>query len=151
MCIRDRGQSIPIGGIAYYISPPREFSDFLRDPIHFIVYIVFVSACCGLFSRFWILLSGEGPLDVAKKLKDQHFTILGNRQDSLTKVFSKYIPIAAVSGGICIGLLSVLADLLGAIGSGTGILLAITIIYGYFEILKKDKDRKNQQIEYFDV
>ena len=34
---------------------------------------------------------------------------------------------------------------------GTGILLAITIIYGYFEILKKDKDRKNQQIEYFDV
>lgn len=90
------------------------------------------------------MLSGEGPLDVAKKLKDQHFTVAGRRQDSLTKIFTKYIPVAATSGGICIGLLSVFADLLGAIGSGTGILLAVTIIYGYFELLKKDKDKKNQ-------
>jgi protein transport protein SEC61 subunit alpha len=42
---------------------------------------------------------------------------------------------AAVFGGAILGLLSVAADLLGAdllgaIGSGTGILMAVTIIYG---------------------
>lgn len=40
----------------------------------------------------------------------------------------RYIPTAAAFGGLCIGALSVLADFLGAIGSGTGILLAVTII-----------------------
>lgn len=53
---------------------------------------------------------------------------------------NRYIPTAAAFGGLCIGALSVLADLLGAIGSGTGILLAVTIIYQYFEIFVKEQN-----------
>lgn len=49
------------------------------------------------------------------------------------KKLNSYIPIAAASGGVCVAGLAVLADFLGAIGSGTGLLLAITIIYQYFE------------------
>lgn len=45
-----------------------------------------------------------------------------------------YIPVAAAFGGMCIGALTVVADFLGAIGSGTGILLAVTIIYQYYEM-----------------
>ena len=40
------------------------------------------------------------------------------------------VPTAAALGGAILGLLSVVADLMGAIGSGTGILMAVTIIYG---------------------
>ena len=32
-----------------------------------------------------------------------------------------------------------MADFIGAIGSGTGILLAVTIIYQYFEIFVKEQ------------
>ena len=39
-----------------------------------------------------------------------------------------------------IGALSVASDMMGALGSGTGILLAVTIIYGYFEIAAKEGD-----------
>ncbi|KAM7453476.1 hypothetical protein BLSTO_05776 [Blastocystis sp. subtype 1] len=39
---------------------------------------------------------------------------------------------------MCIGALTVFADFLGAIGSGTGILLAVTTIFQYFELLKKE-------------
>lgn len=46
-----------------------------------------------------------------------------------------------VLGGACIGALTVVADFLGAIGSGTGILLAVTIIYQYFEIVYKEKEQ----------
>ncbi len=53
-------------------------------------------------------------------------------------VLEKYIPTAAALGGLCIGLLSITADLMGAIGSGTGILLAVTIIYSYYESLIKE-------------
>jgi protein transport protein SEC61 subunit alpha len=41
---------------------------------------------------------------------------------------------------LCIGALSVTADFLGAIGSGTGILLAVTIIYQYYEIFQKEAE-----------
>jgi protein transport protein SEC61 subunit alpha len=51
----------------------------------------------------------------------------------MVKELDRYIPIAAQFGGVCIGALSIFADFLGAIGSGTGILLAVTIISQYFE------------------
>jgi protein transport protein SEC61 subunit alpha len=56
---------------------------------------------------------------------------------------NRYIPIAASCGGMCIGLLSIVADLMGAIGSGTGILLSVSIIYGYYEKIVKDKKDSN--------
>lgn len=45
------------------------------------------------------------------------------------KELKRIIPTAAAFGGAILGLLSVAADLSGAIGSGTGILMAVTIIY----------------------
>jgi hypothetical protein len=39
---------------------------------------------------------------------------------SLKKELNRYIPIAAAFGGMCIGALTIVADFMGAIGSGTG-------------------------------
>jgi len=54
----------------------------------------------------------------------------GHREASMYKELKRVIPTAAAFGGAILGLLSVAADLSGAIGSGTGILMAVTIIYG---------------------
>merc|ERR1711988_852458 len=137
------GQSIPVGGLAYYISPPTTFSDIWEDPIHALVYVAFVLLSCALFSKTWIEVSGSSPRDVAKQLRDQQMMLKGHRDESLLKTLDKYIPTAAAFGGMCIGLLTVLADFLGAIGSGTGILLAVTIIYQYFEMVNKEKEQGN--------
>jgi protein transport protein SEC61 subunit alpha len=56
---------------------------------------------------------------------------------SLKKELNRYIPTAAAFGGMCIGALTIVADFMGAIGSGTGILLAVTIIYQYYEVRGK--------------
>ena len=86
--------------------------------------------------------------------------IKGFRDKSVITVLNRYIPIAAAFGGMCIGALTVIADFMGklqlimqsvficllilfcliasgAIGSGTGILLAVTIIFQYFEMFVK--------------
>jgi len=42
----------------------------------------------------------------------------GHRESGLLKTLQRDIPIAATFGGLCIGALTVLADFLGAIGSG---------------------------------
>lgn len=128
----------PVGGIAYYISPPTNFGEILADPVHSFVYICFVLASCAFFSKTWIEVSGSSAKDVAKQLKDQQMCITGFRQESMQKRLARYIPTAAVFGGMCIGALTIIADFLGAVGSGTGILLAVTIIYQYYEMLRKE-------------
>ena len=44
--------AIPVSGCAYYLSPPRGLNELWIDPIHIVIYITFVLATCGLFSRF---------------------------------------------------------------------------------------------------
>jgi len=133
------GNSVPVGGLAYYISPPQSVAEIFYDPIHAIFYLAFILTACGLFSKTWIEVSGSSPKDVAKQLRDQQMVMKGHRDSSLVHVLNRYIPTAAAFGGICIGMLTVIADFLGAVGSGTGILLAVTTIYQYFEIFVKEK------------
>lgn len=132
-------RSYPIGGLCYYLSPPESLGHVLLDPVHAVLYIVFMLGSCAFFSKTWIQMSGSSPKDVAKQLKEQQMIIRGYRDESMVQLLNRYIPTAAAFGGLCIGALSVFADFLGAIGSGTGILLAVTIIYQYFEIFVKEQ------------
>uniref|UniRef100_H2ZAA0 Translocon Sec61/SecY plug domain-containing protein n=1 Tax=Ciona savignyi TaxID=51511 RepID=H2ZAA0_CIOSA len=144
ICINDvegggPARSYPIGGLCYYLSPPESFSGMLSDPIHALVYVAFMLGSCAFFSKTWIEVSGSAAKDVAKQLKEQQMVMRGHREKSMIHELNRYIPTAAAFGGLCIGALSVMADFIGAIGSGTGILLAVTIIYQYFEIFVKEQ------------
>lgn len=55
----ESGQSYPIGGLSYYVSPPRNFSEVIADPFHAAFYIVFMLSACALFAKTWIEISGE--------------------------------------------------------------------------------------------
>lgn len=132
-------RSFPTGGLCYYLSPPESLSHVLEDPLHCIIYIVFMLGSCAFFSKTWIDVSGSSAKDVAKQLKEQAMVMRGHREKSMIHELNRYIPTAAAFGGLCIGALSVTADFMGAIGSGTGILLAVTIIYQYFEIFVKEQ------------
>lgn len=133
------GRSYPVGGLCYYLSPPENLGSILSDPIHAVLYIVFMLGSCAFFSKTWIDVSGSSAKDVAKQLKEQQMIMRGHRETSMIHELNRYIPTAAAFGGLCIGALSVLADFLGAIGSGTGILLAVTIIYQYFETFVREQ------------
>jgi protein transport protein SEC61 subunit alpha len=138
------GQSIPIGGLAYYISPPRDLVDFLSDPLHSIFYVLFILISSALFAKTWVELSGKSSRDIARSLRENQYYLEGIREneDNIYEQLNRTIPAAATLGGMCIGILTIFADLMGAIGSGTGILLAVTIIYEYFEDFKKDETQK---------
>ena len=141
---REGGQSIPVGGLAYSISPPRDLRDFIIEPLHSIIYVIFILISCGLFSKTWVELSGKSARDIAKSLRDNHYFLEGIREneENVYQQLNRTIPAAATLGGMCIGLLTIFADFMGAIGSGTGILLAVTIIYEYFDELKKSENEK---------
>jgi len=135
------GTSVPVGGLMYYVSPPNSFLEVWEDPIHALFYILFMLTSCALLSKLWIDVSGTSSKDVAKQLRDQQMMIPGYRDTDLPRLLNRYIPTAAMTGGMCIGALTILADFLGAIGSGTGILLAVTIIYQLFETVYKEREQ----------
>ena len=139
----------PTGGLAYFISPPMSFGEALEDPFHTIAYMIFMLSACAMFSKTWIEVSGSSAKDVAKQLRDQQMVMKGHRDSSLAKELNRYIPTAAAFGGMCIGALTVVADFMGAIGSGTGILLAVTTIYQYFEMFVKENGQDSALSVFF--
>lgn len=66
-------------------------------------------------------------------------SIKGYSDQGTYNKIKQVIETAALLGGIFTGLLTIFADFLGAIGSGTGILLSVTIIYGLYEDIVKEK------------
>jgi protein transport protein SEC61 subunit alpha len=130
---------IPVGGIAYLISPPFSFTEIMYDPFHAIFYLIFLLTACAIFSKTWIEISHQSARDVARQFRSEQIIMKGHRESSAIRVLNRYIPTAAALGGVVIGAISVLADFLGAIGSGTGILLAVTIVFQYYEAFVKEQ------------
>ncbi|MEM4137625.1 MAG: preprotein translocase subunit SecY [Candidatus Anstonellaceae archaeon] len=107
--------------------------------VHIIIYLLFLVTLCILFGILWVDLTGMGPADVAKQIDSLGFQIPGYRRDVriLTSVLEKYIPPLVLVGSISVGLLAGLADLLGALGTGTGILLTVSIISNFYQSIER--------------
>lgn len=141
-----QGGSKPVSGLAYFVSPPDSVSAIADDPFHAIFYFCFILTACALFSKTWIEVSGQSTKEIAAQLVSNEFFVKGYRKHGTQQVLKRYIPTAAAFGGMCIGALTVFADFLGAIGSGTGILLAVTIIHQYYEIFNADSNGPSANI-----
>lgn len=57
-------RSYPVGGLCYYLSPPESMGAIFEDPVHVIVYIIFMLGSCAFFSKTWIEVSGSSAKDV---------------------------------------------------------------------------------------
>ena len=135
------GQDELVGGLAYYFLPPNSITEIITNPTHFFVYLTFITVTCALFSKLWLELSGRSSKDILKSFHDNNMTVAGlNRDTAVIKYLNRNIPIAAVLGGVFIALLTVFSDMIGTIGSGTGILLVVNIVYGFYESFKKESN-----------
>jgi protein transport protein SEC61 subunit alpha len=132
--------SRPTGGLAYYIYAPNSFSGIVADPFQALLYLVFILTCCGALSYMWIWVSGQDPGKTAQRHEDQGLELARPRDKikNLKDELAAIIPTAAIVGGMAIGALSFFSEIMGARGSGTGILLAVTIIYQYYETFTRE-------------
>lgn len=83
------------------------------------------------------------PKHVYEQFQAQNTEITGFPGAATYVLLKRYIPTAAVFGGLAVAMLTIFADFLGAIGSGTSLLLATNIIHNYYEMLTKDKEFTN--------
>ena len=99
--------------------------------MHALVYVLVFVVFSVLFAVFWVQTAGLDARSQAKQIMNSGLQIPGFRKDPrvLERMLDRYIWPLTVLGGIAVGLIASLADLSGALGSGTGILLTVMIVY----------------------
>jgi preprotein translocase subunit SecY len=150
----------PISGLMYFIAPIRSPYDWVPALVkskgaefaaipdwmiiaHLLVDATILVAGGILFAIFWVETSGMDAKTVAQQIAKSGMQVPGFRKSPqvLERVLSRYIPKVTVLGGALIGILSLVANMLGTIGnvSGTGLLLAVSIAYRFYEDLAKEQ------------
>jgi len=146
----------PINGLMYYLAPIHSPNDWIPSLVssqftslgvpgpaiwQIVLHVLtdaFMLVVGGvIFALFWIETTGMGAKNVAEKIQRSGMQIPGYRRSSgtLERVMQRYIPKVTVIGGAFIGLLTLVASLLGTLGGagGTGLLLTVSIMYRLYE------------------
>ena len=146
----------PIGGIFYYLAPiysPQEWRWFLGETpaavepwqimLRLSIDLGIMVVGGAIFAIFWVETTDMGPEATAKQIQNSGMQIPGFRQDVgvVEQVMERYIPQVTVIGGALVGLLAVMANVLGAIGgvTGTGLLLTVSITYKLYEEIAEEQ------------
>ena len=138
----------PLSDVAYLLTPfyvgtdMNNYFAMLTQPSqylgvpgwgHAIVYVLTLSIMSIFFGLFWIEMAKMDAKSIAAQLGQYGANIPGFRQDKrfLEDKLNEYITPLTIAGSFAVGLLAGLADLTGALGTGTGILLTVTILYQF--------------------
>ena len=143
-------QLVPVSGLVYFLTPPRALigdygvispADPLSSLAKALIYAIILIILSVIFSVMWLETAGMGPRDVANQFLQSGMQMPGWRRNKkiVERRLEMYIPTIAVIGGLFIGSLAAFADFLGAIGSGMGILLSVSIMRQYFELISKER------------
>lgn len=131
----------PVSGLSYWLGHANivdaivngtfQSVQLLQAAVHIIFYMVFAM----IFSIFWVKTTGMDAAGQAKKITNSGLQIAGFRKDPrvLESILNRYIMPLTVMGGLAIGALAAVANTLGALVSGTAILLAVMIIYKMYQ------------------
>jgi preprotein translocase subunit SecY len=143
-----------VSGLFYFLTPiqsPQQWMFWIggvtADPsevaIRIAIDITWMVIGGAVFAIFWVETTGMGAESSAKQIKSSGLQIPGFRRSTsvIEKVLDRYIPYVTVIGGALVGLLAVLANLMGTIGgvTGTGLLLAVSITYKLYEEIAETK------------
>jgi len=147
-----------MNGLAFLVTAPFDLIDKLAinigtfgfitgiqavwfDILHALAYLIILVGACIVFGKFWVEMGGQGPEAVSNQLSNSGMYIPGFRRDPriIRGILERYIPPITILGSAFVGILAGMADLTHALGSGTGILLTVGIVYRLYEELAKQQ------------
>jgi preprotein translocase subunit SecY len=131
----------PVSGLLYYLGSTDIVSTFImgswenRLLWQTLGHMVFFMVFSAIFSIFWVKTSGMDAESQAQNILNSGLQIPGFRKDKriLESILSRYVLPLTVMGGLAIGLLAALADILGALVEGTALLLGIMITFQLYQ------------------
>ncbi|NLV02648.1 preprotein translocase subunit SecY [Haloferax volcanii] len=142
------------GGLFYYLNPIHAPSQWMwwlgsasQEPWQILVRVAIDLTLMlvggAIFSIFWVETADMGPEATARQIQNSGMQIPGFRRNPqvIERVMERYIPQVTVVGGVLVGLLAVMANMLGTIGgvSGTSLLLTVSITYKLYEEIAEEQ------------
>jgi len=130
-----------VSGLAFWMGSTNLLELIIRGgflPIYLLqglTHMLFFMLFSTVFAVFWVNTSGMDSKSLAKKFSSSGLHIAGFRQDVriLESILDRYVMPLTVMGGLAIGFLAAITDLLGALVSGTAILLVIMIMFDFYK------------------
>ena len=137
--------NVPTSGLVSWLFAPNLPAEIIGGSFHSIlvlkslVYIIIFIIGAIIFSVFWVQTSGMDASSQAKQIINSGLQIPGFRRDPrvIERLLQRYISPLTVMGAMVVGFLAATADLLGALSSGTGILLTVMIVYKLYEDISR--------------
>ncbi len=131
----------PVSGILYWVSSTNIVERIIQGSWEWSLlgqtfgHIIFFMFFASLFSVFWVKTSGMDASAQADNILKSGLQIPGFRKDKriLESILSRYVMPLTVMGGLAIGLLAALADVLGTLVAGTALLLGIMITFQFYQ------------------
>ena len=133
--------SSPIGGLIYYITPPRGLDALALDPTRGVLYVLFMIGIVVVFGKLWVELGGLSSKKAAQNLLDADVQVPGFRRSNkpIESLLNRYIPSVTLLGSMILGLIAGVSDVLGVFGTGIGVLLTVDILINYYNQLVKEQ------------
>ena len=130
-----------VSGLAFWIGSSKILELLIRGSFSWILIIqgishtLFFMLFSTLFAVFWVKTSGMDAKSQAEKIASSGLQVAGFRQDLriLESILNRYIMPLTIMGGLAIGFLASITNLLGALVSGTAILLVIMIMFQFYQ------------------
>lgn len=135
-----------VSGLAFWIGSTNLLDLLIRGgflPQYILqgfIHVIFFMTFSTLFAIFWVKTSQMDAKSQAHKISSSGLQVAGFRQDErvLETILDRYVMPLTVMGGLAIGLLAALTDLMGALVSGTSILLVIMIANQFYQNIGRD-------------
>lgn len=131
----------PVSGLAFWMGNTNIMDLIIRGGLlpkfllQGLTHILFYMVLSTMFSVFWVKTAGMDAKKQAHNITSSGLQVSGFRQDEriIESILDRYIMPLTVMGGAAIGLLAAVTDLLGALVSGTAILLVIMIMFQFYQ------------------
>ncbi|MCS7138882.1 MAG: preprotein translocase subunit SecY [Crenarchaeota archaeon] len=131
---------IPVSGLAKLVSAPRGIMHAIEEPFHALGYILILTLFSLGLSMVWLSVSGMDARSISTQLAESDIFLRGFRSTPsvIESKIAPYINTVALVGGLLIGLISGVGDVLGVLGGGMGVLLAVDIVQQYYQLILRE-------------
>jgi preprotein translocase subunit SecY len=134
----------PVSGLCYWLTP---ISLSTLTSYRALVYIIYMLSICAFLSYISIFRDcEENPYQMIEDLLGPtHLTMAGIRHgdsdEALRLEIARLVPVAAILGGLALGIICVVSDILGVIGGAQGMLIATSIISSSYAAWVKEETK----------
>jgi len=140
LSLAERVFGMEVTTLRSFLTPPSLFS-FVYRPLESVVYSAMFIGLAIAFGLIWIEIAGLNPQAQAENLVRAGLEIPGIRRNPklLATYLSRYIYPLTFFSSILVAVIALAGDIFGTYGTGTGLLLAVGILYNYYQILAYER------------